>query len=251
MVVIGKYEFRPRLVPTLATLLLLPILIKLGFWQLDRAEEKRIMLAEFNQALQMPAVNLNNLDNMQQLKPYQKVNVKGRYDTEHQFLLDNKVHNGKVGYQVLTPLRLEGRTQSILINRGWIPLGKNRNEVPQYTTPEQPVAVNGQVKFKLAETLQIVESSGSDDKWPAVVQWIDVEKFSAKLGYPLSPLVVLMDKQDSTGFVRDWFIKKVEPEKSTGYAVQWFSLALALVIIYLVTNTRNRNKVVEVTEVEK
>ena len=118
-----------------------------------------------------------------------------------------------------------------------MPLLSIRNELPQFTTPGGQVVITGQVKMKLAETLQIVESLGSGDTWPAVVQWIDIDKFSTKLGYSLLPIVVLMDKQDPSGFVRDWFIVKVEPEKSTSYAVQWFSLALVLIVIYVFTNT--------------
>lgn len=234
----GHRVFKPTLIPTLATLILLPVLIRLGFWQLDRAEEKQVLLDQFELSQKKPAVDLASVEDPEALSQYQKVSMTGKFDVQHQFLLDNKVYRGKAGYQVITPLFLSGSNKVILLNRGWVSQGKNRQDLPLFSTPEKIVKVYGQVRlhpgsgFSLGGDMQ--ESTG----WPRVIQSENTTVLEKYLGYAVYPLVVLQDPASEAGFVRDWYIRKIVPEKSTSYAVQWFALALALVIIYFVVNFR-------------
>ena len=238
MLLIGKYIFHPRLFPSLATLLLLPVLMRLGFWQLDRAEEKRVQLQQFESRLSEPAVDINQPAELNKLAAYQKVRLKGQFDTRHQFLLDNKVYHGKVGYQVLSAVKLPQQRQAILVNRGWIPMGSSREQLPEFGTPQGTVQIEGQLKYGTGIGVQLGEIANSTQGWPRVIQWVEPQPLAARLGYPLAPAVVLMDAKAEGGFVRDWYIKRIEPEKSTSYAVQWFALSLALLVIYFVVNTR-------------
>src|SRR5690606_12915045 len=103
-----RYRFRPGLWPTLAVLLLLPLLLGLGFWQLDRAEQKRAWLAQLAAAAQQEAVNLNAVQPDYPAVAQRRVEARGRYDADRQLLLDNQIRAGRQGYLVLTPLRLAG-----------------------------------------------------------------------------------------------------------------------------------------------
>jgi len=238
MLLFGKYSFCPRLVPTLATLLLLPVLLRLGFWQLERAEEKRLLLQQFDSRMSKPALDISRLDDINTLAAYQKVSLHGQFDIQHQYLLDNKVYHGKVGYQVLTPMKLPHQPQAILVNRGWIPLGESREQLPEFASPEGTVQIEGQVRYGPDTGIQLGEITDSVQSWPRVIPWVESKVLASQLGYPLASVVVLMDAKAQGGFVRDWYIKRIVPEKSTSYAVQWFALSFALLLIYLIVNTR-------------
>ena len=239
----GNREFLPRPLPTLATIVLLPILISLGFWQLDRAEQKREILRQYQQQQGRGIVNLNEFTPGQEFYPYQRVEVTGRFDNSQQFLLDNKVYQGKAGYEVITPLLMPDGTRAVLINRGWVPQTSSRMQLPAVPVPSEEIKIVGLMKLDNVTGFHLGESGIQSDVWPRLVQWLDIEQMEKQLGYELQPFVILLDPDNRAGFVRDWYIKKISPEKNTSYAVQWFALALALIIIFVVVNTR---KVVEV-----
>ncbi len=240
---VGNREFSPRLIPTVATAVLLPILLSLGFWQLDRAEQRRLLLQQFEQQQAGPVLNLNDKLVLDSLTPYQRVKATGRFDVHQQFLLDNKVYQGRAGYQVITPLILADGNRAILVNRGWLPQKSSRQELPDIPTPMAQLELEGRLKLNPGDSFKLGESGFQNEGWPKVVQWLELEELEKSLGYKLEPFVVLQDANSPGGFVRDWYIKKITPEKNISYAVQWFALALALIIIYLVVNLHKLKEV--------
>lgn len=233
----GNREFRPRLWPTVATIILLPILLRLGFWQLDRAEEKRQIQQQFEQQQARPAVRLNQLNTAED-NEFRHARVTGRFDTQHQILLDNQVHDKQVGYQVLTPLHYTDSDKYILVNRGWIKGSLRRNELPEIPSPQETITLQGRLKHPGKLGIELAEHSYSKIAWPLVVEWVDVGELESVLGYKLNPYVLQLNKEQPYGFVREWKIINTQPERSTSYAVQWFSLAFALVVIFIVVNSR-------------
>jgi cytochrome oxidase assembly protein ShyY1 len=167
--------------------------------------------------------------------------VQGRYDTEHQILLDNQIHQGRPGYHVFTPLRPVGETTAILINRGWVPLGVSRQQLPAISVDEAYRVVKGRLSQPSNPGLRLdgaLPLSGA--AWPRVVQYLDYDQLAQQLGYPLEPAVILLDPTMEEGYLRTWrpTFGGLGPARHRGYAVQWFSLAFALIIIYGVVNTR-------------
>jgi surfeit locus 1 family protein len=236
----SKWVFKPRLVPALVTLVLFPVLVSLGIWQLDRAEQKRQLLAEQMTQEQLPPISLGN-EVPVDLSPFRKVKVSGRFDTRHTFLLDNKIYHGQAGYQVLSPLKTDSGAV-ILVNRGWIPPGVSRADLPNVDTPASSITISGRVIKSDTAPLQLSQDNISGDTWPVVIQWTDFEQMEKKLGYPLLPNIILQDPETHGGFVRDWSIAWIKPEKSTSYAVQWFMLSAALLVIFFIVNFKKVNK---------
>ncbi len=233
----GPYLFKPRLLPTLATLAILPVLVSLGVWQLHRAEEKQLLLDQFeSQAHQVP-IELSRITDSSELLPYQKVVLRGRFLTDRQFYLDNKIFHGRPGYEVITPLRLPDR-RVVLVNRGWIPQQGGRADLPPVDTPQGETRLAGQVKFITGQGFSLGESGIKTPAWPRLIQRLDIDEMRDVLGVDLDPLLILEDPESPAGFVRDWYIKKIQPQKNTSYAVQWFSMALVLLIIYFGVNMR-------------
>lgn len=236
---LAGFEFRPpaRFV-SLLTLLLLVLLTSLGFWQLDRAAQKRDLLSQYQgQEGEAPIQIRADLVAVDELE-YRPATVAGRFDAEHQFLLDNRTHQGVAGYEVLTPVRIESSGHGILVNRGWVPRGATRADLPALPLPPGPVRLEGVLK-RPARTITLGEGEDREPGWPKVLQRIRLDLQAEQLGYPLVPMVLLLGPAELPGFVREWEpVKGFGPEQNMGYAVQWFGLAAALLVIYIVVNCR-------------
>jgi len=213
----------------------------LGMWQLDRAEQKRVMHAEFENRGNTPEVDLNQMgvDNMTALAGRQAA-AAGRYRGAT-ILLDNQVHQGRAGYLVYTAFDLTGRKESVLVNRGWISAGADRSRAPKFATPTLSQRLEGRLRpppqggLRL-EGYDVIERL-ADDIWR--VQGIDYAALNASVGVDLVLMTVLLDVDAPYGFVRDWTPPGNDENRHLGYAFQWFALALTVVIVALVVTLRS------------
>lgn len=223
---------------TIVTAVLAGILGSLGMWQLDRAEQKRQLLQSWSGKAGEETIRLNALVKPDREFRYQPAEVTGVLDGAHQYLLDNKVYRGRVGYQVLTPLRIAGSEFAVLVNRGWVPASLDRRELPEIPVPRGELRMTGILDFPPEKVFVLGEGEDRAPGWPKVLQRIRFDLQAQQLGYSLLPVLLLLDPDQAAGFVRDWRPVVFGPEKHRGYAFQWFSLMAALLIIYLVVNTR-------------
>ena len=233
---VGSLEFSPATWPTVVTLCLLGVLLALGFWQLDRAEQKRALLARYASGKGQAVLRLEPGMTRFEGLAYQRAAAGGRYDSAHQFLLDNRTHEGLAGYHVLTPLVLDGSNQAVLVDRGWVPVGASRERLPAVAVDEAPRQVRGLLRLPPKRVFMLGDEEPRG-RWPYRIQHVDIEALGRELGYPLLPVLLLLDPDEDDGYVRDWRPLHFGPERNIGYAVQWFGLAAALLVIYLVVNT--------------
>ncbi len=232
--VAGK-SFRFSVLGLIVYLILVGLLCSLGTWQLRRAEEKKQYLQEQKQAQQEKRMILNSYDNID-LKSleYKKVVVTGQYDLSHQFLIDNQIKKGRPGYFVMTPLILDGQNRSILINRGWIPMNKDRTVKPDITIDKRIITLTGRVNHFPVVGIKLAGADIPTDNWPAVVQVVNAEILSKRLGYPLLDFQIELDADMPDGYERSWRDRVImPPEKHVAYAVQWFALAITLSILFV------------------
>lgn len=230
-----RRAFHPGLWPSLIVAALLILLVGLGFWQLDRAEQKRVLLEEYEQRPQQAALRLDAAATLEPALRYRQAWARGRYDPAHQFLLDNRVHQGRAGYQVLTPLRLAHSDAAVLVNRGWVPQGRTRADLPPLPVQSEGViTVEGMIDYPPEDPFSLGEGEARAPGWPKVLQQIDFELQSRQLDARLLPVILLLDPAQPDGFVRQWapIPERFGPARHVGYAVQWFALALALVILF-------------------
>ena len=222
-------------IPTLLVLCILPILIGLGFWQLDRAEQKREFFARQQQGMTAPLLQLTaaTVDDKEALR-YQRVTASGHYDNAHQILIDNQIAGGKVGYFVLTPFILDQGKKAILVNRGWIHANQDRSDLPDLTIQQNQTRVTGRINHFPVVGIKLAGADQPSEGWPAVVQIAESGILSTRLGYPLFSFMIELDKQAPEGYRREWHeIVVMPPEQHVAYAVQWFGLAIALVLLYV------------------
>src|SRR2546423_1280480 len=129
------YSFRPRLRPWALALVACAALVALGNWQMRRAQEKRVLGEEREQALRAPAVDVSSNAAADNALVGRRVAARGRLLAERTVYLDNKIHAGRPGYEVITPLEISGGSRCVLVNRGWIAGGPSRDVLPEVATP--------------------------------------------------------------------------------------------------------------------
>ncbi len=235
---IGRLDFSPSRWPTLVTLVLFGFLLSLGFWQLDRAQQKREIIKKYQSDKDDTVIELNaDLSSAAGLE-YQRATSVGWYDSAHQLLLDNRTHEGRAGYQILTPFILRNSEVAVLVNRGWLPLGASRDRLPDVAVEEGQRTVTGRLKLPPEEVFMLGDEEPRAG-WPYRIQRIHIPALSEELQRTLLPVVLLLDAEEPDGYLRDWRpLVGFGPERNLGYAVQWFGLAAALLVIYFAVNTR-------------
>lgn len=215
----------------------LVVLGGLGVWQLHRAHAKEVMLEQRHAASNAQAMRLAEAASPGQLYR-QPVVVTGKYLPDRQILMDNQTHNGRVGYHVWTPLQLaDGRL--VLVDRGWVPLGVDRAHPPTPTVP----AGRQQVRGIWRDWPQAGISLHTDDicarhGWPRVLSYPQYRYVTCQYSAPVVDGLLLLSEQAEGGFPRDWQSLGLFPIRHIGYAVQWFAMALAAVVIFVVLNVR-------------
>ena len=240
-----KRRFRPTLWPTLATLIVFPVLLGLGWWQLDRADFKQAQEARVAaEDARAPVVLGTGLREHAAAQPeawnHRRVRAAGQYLPRH-FLLDNRTRRGMAGFHVLTPLALDdAHGLGVMVNRGWIPLGPDRSHLPEIMTPTETLEVRGRSRVP-GEAFLLGEAGYRGETWPRVVQSIELDEMEEALDIDLLPFVVEQSPTDPHGFEREWqAYGGLSPGRHRGYAFQWFALATTLLVIYVVVNFRRR-----------
>lgn len=218
----------------LFAVLMLPVLISLGFWQLDRAEEKAQLNALFQQRQQAGPVDISQLDETSGLA-FQQVSLRGRYSDEKLLLLDNRINQGRFGYEIISPFMVEDSDLVVLVNRGWIAGDRSRRTLPAVETITEPVSLLGGVYVPQGALLVLGEQQTAG--WPRVVQQLDIESLATELGINLYPYTVRLKAGSTGAYKLNWMVVNMQPEKHHGYAFQWFAMAAAVIIITLVLNT--------------
>jgi surfeit locus 1 family protein len=231
-------RFRPRLWPTLAAALLLPVFIAAGQWQWNKAENKTALQQQLDArgaeaAMLMPATPVDA-----QALRYRKIIARGHYEPEHQILIDNRTYREQAGYHVVTPLRLEGSEIRLLVNRGWVPALSEHRQLPAFETPLGVVEVQGTAVLPAARffTLGAEESRGG---WQNVWQNLDLARYARAVNFSIQPIVVELDAQSAaSGFVRQWRRPDERIQTNLGYALQWWAFAATTVVLWLAVNFR-------------
>ncbi|MEW6989838.1 SURF1 family protein [Colwelliaceae bacterium 6441] len=227
------------------TLLVFCGLIKLGLWQSARAVEKEQRLSLINQYQNQDALKLAEVLTLQAAN--ENINdipvlVKGNFEGDKVFLLDNQTHNGRLGYRVIQVLKLP--KNSLLVNLGWVEGYIDRSKLPNIAGVSGLHEIKGHIRL-IEKGIVLADAKFVQPQWPLRVQTIEIDKFSTLIGQKLLPFVLYLDTKESLGFEKNWRPIVMPPEKHRAYAFQWFSLATAWVILMITASVwffKNRNE---------
>jgi cytochrome oxidase assembly protein ShyY1 len=222
--------------PTLVVLALLPLLISLGCWQLSRAEEKRVMLAQYAERRVAEPVSSAQLASMTD-PSWRRVRVTGHFDPDHSLLLDNSQRDSRIGVELLQPFEDQTSGLWLLVNRGWLPW-PDRRTPPTFDTPGQALNLEAWVYVLPGATFQL-HADPTGAPWPRLVTAVDPAKLWAELGREGFAQQLRL-APGPAAYRLDWPVVAMGPEKHLGYAVQWFAMAATLTVLALYLGWRTR-----------
>ena len=231
---VGTWQFAPGVWPTLATLFFFVLTLWLGNWQSGRAETKRALQARYDVAMREAPIHVGStlLDRDSVL--YRKLEVRGVFDAAHTILLDNRIYKGVAGYHVLTPLLIEGGPLAILVNRGWVAVGRSRDQIPLPPTPHGLVRIEGMAVNPHSRYLELVHAAPQGRVW----QNLDFARYAATTRLTLQPVLLQQTSPVADGLQRDWPRPDTGVSMHVSYEIQWYSLATTLVVLWLVLNVK-------------
>lgn len=233
----------------IVAVLMVLAMLRLGVWQLSRAEEKRTIVEQLKIKSKLPAVSINELlasSNFLKLR-FRGVDLTGRYQADKTVYVDNQVVNGQVGYQVFTPFVIDGSSKSIMIARGFIGIGVSRETLPNVSTPTEQITLTGRLNKPPAQPpLWSDEYPVADGaRW----QFLPITELMKQLHLDLLPLVVELApiktnaNAGSAGMIQQW--SEIDDQwvaKHQGYAFQWFAMAAAFFVTCLVLLIRTTSR---------
>lgn len=239
--ILGRWEFAPRLVPSMAALLAVVLFVELGFWQLRRADESRAQQTMRSEREHLPSLDLNRLpaDRMESML-WRSATVSGRWQPGPGVLLDNQVTAGRAGYLVFGMLRPEGCSCALLVNRGWIEAGPDRATIPDLGRLPDTATLRG----RLAPLPPGGVGMRNDvDHLPGGlmrVQRMELATIPLDPGIRLLPVTLRLDPESPDGFARNWTQPLQKSDRHQAYAVQWFIFALLAAGLYGYLNLKSR-----------
>jgi surfeit locus 1 family protein len=241
---IGNRVFAPRLWAVVATVALMSVFIMLGSWQLGRGREKQAMVASFEQGAASSVILAEAA--VDDLPRYQHVAASGHYDSARQILLDNMPSStGRPGYRVLTPFMREGSVRLLLVDRGWVPLGPSRADLPPVTVSDGLRMVAGRLDQLPAPGIRVgTAGAPGDTTWPRVLNFPQLADLEQVLGTAVESRILLLDPALPDGFERVWRpALGFGPERHLGYAIQWFAFAVVLLVIFISLSFEHKEEV--------
>ena len=233
--VLAQRRFQPTLWPTLALLALLAATVSLGNWQRHRAEEKALLRAQYDQAVGAPPVPVSAASTDAAALRFRPVRATGEFAAAAQVLIDNKVHGGRAGYDVVTPLRLAG-DRYVLVDRGWVAAGARRADLPQVPPPPGTVTIDGRANLPPARYLELQRDAATGP----VRQNFDIARIGDASGLSLLPFIIEQTGGSNDGLVRDWPAPDFGIEQHQSYMLQWYAFALLGCVLWLTLNWRKR-----------
>lgn len=234
----GNFVFRPGLWPTFAAVFFFGLTMWLGNWQLSRADYKRELQARYDRMQEDGVVQVGAAMVTKEDVLYRPVEVYGEFLPGQEIYIDNRVYKTRAGYHVLAPFRIEGSSEHVLVNRGWVEVVNARRDVLPHVRQ-----VGGVIKLRgiaVDTRSRYFEFKGAEPQG-RLWQNLDFERYQKAFGKPLQPILIEQTSDTGDGLVRDW------PRPDTGvgthisYAIQWFGLATAIAVLWLVLNVKREN----------
>lgn len=216
---------------TLLAVLAVGVTLSLGRWQLSRAAEKERYKASVEARGQEASLAASALlvSEKDDDLIHRHIEVRGHWLADKTVFLDNRQMNAKPGFYVLTPLQLEGRSEVVLVQRGWVARNFiDRAALPPIESPAGVITVVGRIALPPAKLYELGESQGG-----AIRQNLDWAQFKAETNLKLLPLSIQQQGAPSDGLLREWPQPASGIDKHYGYAFQWFGLSALITLLYV------------------
>jgi cytochrome oxidase assembly protein ShyY1 len=213
-----------------------PFLIALGLWQLEREHEKLVAEKVYETRSANEPTDVSSIDWTNPDLNWIAIRATGFFDNTRQLLLDNRTLNSVVGYEVISPFYTDDRV--LLVNRGWIAQGPSRQSLPELGLTEEQITITGHIYVPDGELMILGAEEAVTDRWPKVIQSVDIQVLSSVMDEAFQPHIVRLDENSTAVLQTNWTAINMRPEVHRAYAVQWFVMASVLMFLYLFFSIR-------------
>jgi surfeit locus 1 family protein len=232
---VGSHEFAPGFWPTLGAALLVSLTVFLARWQTDRGDEKQARQALYEARMHEPAVDLRAGADPESLL-YRRARATGEYVASGQIFIDNQVHEGRAGFLVVTPLRIDGGAgAAVLVERGWVERTAAYPAPPAAPVPAGHVVVTGIVALPPRRYLELSSETISGNVW----QNLSIERYRERSGEKVLPLVLAADAKDG-GLIAIRERPDAGVERHREYSLTWYAFAATALVLWVALNLRRR-----------
>lgn len=209
--------------------ILLLLLMQLGLWQLHRADEKQAILKQYHQMMKRPEKIWQAGD----IEPmaFQRILVEGS-TLPLRFYLDNQFYEHRIGYDVLIPVQLADDS-ILLVDAGWVLASTDRQVLPRLKSALKKNNWRGQVYVPPMHPIQLGRFVDHQQNQLYVIESLDFSELEKILKHPIHHWVLRLNPENNSVFQRKWQIINVAPQRHKAYALQWFTMALVVVVIFL------------------
>ena len=229
------------MIPTLAAFLSVALMVKLGFWQYDKAEQKRQLQSTYDSRMLQQAVSIpHRVIDIEDWR-YRRLVATGHFDATYQIFLDNQVEGEVAGYHVITPFIPNDGGAVLLVDRGWVEMG-NRASLPVIRTSSVNRQITGFAWIPSTKYYELGSAVDKPNQWQTVWENINLSRYAKRVPFETLPFVLRLDSNQPDGFERHWVMPAERIEMHLGYAFQWWGFAATVLIIWLYVNfKRNEN----------
>jgi surfeit locus 1 family protein len=219
--------------------------MRLGVWQLHRADFKEALLRRYAASASAPVQDFSRVAMSPPYDGFPRVQVHGRYLADRVYLLDNPQHDERGGVEVFVPLRLQENSRLLLVDLGFLP-GDGSGKAPQLPAlPTDDVALQGLYVPPPSTGFEMGGDALTAQKtWPKKAIFLEPAQVAHDLGQALYPRVLALDADPAAIYVRVHTLdfSSMPPARHRAYAFQWFSFAIAAVVILLVLNRKRARR---------
>lgn len=215
----------------LSTVIVFSILVKLGFWQLERAQYKADLQQALSHRQSAAALSYSRLLDLSRLQAINGFKLQASVTPISQdiFLLDNQVYQGRVGYLALQALKVNESNLWLLVELGFVPASLDRNELPKVEPIITPSELVGRVYQKQINPMS--SELMAEASWPKRIQNLNISQLSELIDRPLANFVLQPNSISNSDYPHPWQPIPLSSQKHQGYAVQWFSMAAVFSLI--------------------
>ncbi len=237
----NEIEIRFNWVIAICVLLTMSGFIRLGIWQLSRAQEKIQIQESFLELSEQQASPIENLpiagrefDAMQHQN--RQVELTGHYLNENSIFLIYQTYEEQLGFEVITPFELSSLGLIVMVSRGWSGI-RSENELAN-ALPKiyGELTLQGQI-YVPTEKEAARANNLENVNWPLTIRYLEINQLSSYFDSSIFPYVVRLGADQSGGLIRHWPAVTANTSQNFSYALQWFSMAIAVLMVSLILSS--------------
>lgn len=236
-----RLTFRFRWIPFIAAVVVAAVGISLGNWQERRAAQKTEVQRQLTGRAALPPLQASTIEAGSRPEEFRRIVADGEFITDWPVYLENRPLNSRAGFYLIMPFRLVGSQQVVLVQRGWFARdARDRTRIPAIPVPAGRLQISGRVRADAGQVMQLGQSAAPTPG--AILQNLDLRNFAVASRLPTHAFIIEQSSDLHDGLQRDWPQPGFGIDTHHGYAFQWYALAAAALLFFLITGFKRASK---------